>query len=89
LRESGSIEQEADVVAFIYRPGYYGETELREAYPDRDPASIRHIAEIIVAKQRNGPTDTVQAVWNGEFIRFDPMDQYHMPADLAAGAEEN
>jgi replicative DNA helicase len=59
LRESGAIEQDADVVAFIYRDEYYN----RES--DR-----RNIAEIIVAKQRNGPTDTVELVFLKEIGRF-------------------
>jgi len=72
LRESGSIEQEADVVAFIYRPIYYGPEELRAAgYLETD----RNIAEIIVAKQRNGPTGTVRLAWIDEFVRFENLEE--------------
>jgi replicative DNA helicase len=60
LRESGSIEQDADVVAFIYREDYYKETEEN-----------RGIAEIILAKQRNGPTGTVKLAFLKEFTRFE------------------
>jgi replicative DNA helicase len=72
LRESGSIEQEADVVAFIYRPIYYGPEELRAAgYLETD----RNIAEILIAKQRNGPTGTVRLAWIDEFVRFENLEE--------------
>jgi replicative DNA helicase len=64
LRESGSIEQDADVVAFIHREAYYDRTgELSEA--------DRAKSEIIVAKQRNGPTDTITLNFISKFTRFD------------------
>jgi len=62
LRESGSIEQDADVVAFIYREEQYNRTEENAG-----------IAEVIVAKQRNGPTDTVKLAFLKEFTRFENM----------------
>jgi replicative DNA helicase len=78
LRESGSIEQEADVVCFIYRPSYYGDQELQAAgYLDTD----RHIAEIIVAKQRNGPTGTVRLAWLDEYVRFENLEERFSPAE--------
>lgn len=64
LRESGSIEQDADVVAFIHREAYYNRTE---ELTNEDKAK----AEIIIAKQRNGPTDTVHLNWIGQFTRFE------------------
>ena len=70
LRESGTIEQDADVVAFIHRESYYKHDEdMSEA----DKAK----SEIIVAKQRNGPTDTVYLNFIGNFTRFDNPDQGH------------
>ena len=79
LRESGSIEQEADVVAFIYRPAYYGDQELRAAgYLDTD----RHIAEIIVSKQRNGPTGTVRLAWLDEYVRFENLEERYTPPEV-------
>ena len=62
LRESGAIEQDADVVAFIYREEQYNRTEENAG-----------IAEIIVAKQRNGPTGTAKLAFLKEFTRFENM----------------
>src|SRR5260370_11891860 len=59
LRESGAIEQDADVVAFIYREEQYNRTEEN-----------KNIAELIVAKQRNGPTDTVYLAFLNQFAKF-------------------
>ena len=64
LRESGSIEQDADVVAFIYREDYYKTDE-------EIPEERRNIAEIIIAKQRNGPTDTIKLAFLKQFTRFE------------------
>jgi replicative DNA helicase len=78
LRESGSIEQEADVVAFIYRPAYYGGDELRAAgYLETD----QNIAEIIVSKQRNGPTGVVRLAWVDEFVRFENLEERFVEAE--------
>lgn len=62
LRESGSLEQDADVVAFIYREEYYRPTEENQG-----------IAEIILAKQRNGPTGTIRMAFLKEFTRFENL----------------
>ena len=59
LRESGAIEQDADVVMFLYRDDYY----------NKDSAS-QNIAEVIVAKQRNGPIGTVELVWLPQYTKF-------------------
>ncbi|NLI90060.1 MAG: replicative DNA helicase [Epulopiscium sp.] len=59
LRESGAIEQDADVVMFLYRDEYYN--------PDTEQ---KNVGEVIVAKQRNGPTGTIELIWLGEYTRF-------------------
>lgn len=64
LRDSGSIEQDADVVVFIHREGYY-----KSAGQDENPSDDT-AGEIIVAKQRNGPVGTVNVEWQPEFARY-------------------
>jgi replicative DNA helicase len=66
LRESGSLEQDADVVAFIFRPEMYRDPET---IPDED----RGRAELIIAKQRNGPTGKVHLAFLREFTRFENL----------------
>ena len=67
LRESGSIEQDADVVAFIHREEYY----------DRENEDLKGKAEIIIAKQRNGPTGSVQLAYLADFTRFENLETMH------------
>mgnify|MGYP001259047841 CR=1 FL=1 len=63
LRESGSIEQDADVIMMLFREDYY----------DRDKPEIKGVAEVIIGKQRNGPTDTVKLRWVPEYGIFDNL----------------
>lgn len=84
LRESGSIEQDADIVMFVFRENYYiqneepkpkaGETpEHLQKRMDEWEARVRatkNIGEVIIGKQRHGPTGTVQLFWNGDFAQF-------------------
>jgi replicative DNA helicase len=63
LRESGSIEQDADLVAFLYREGYY-----KQNVPE-----LENKAEVIIGKQRSGPTGNVELIFRGEFTRFENM----------------
>lgn len=65
LRESGAIEQDADIVMFLYRDDYYN--------PESEK---KNIAEVIIAKHRNGSTGTVDLKWRGEYTRFDNIEKY-------------
>jgi replicative DNA helicase len=65
LRESGSIEQDADVVMFLYRPDYY----------NREDPDVQGKAKLIIAKQRNGPTDTIQLAFLKSSTRFETLDR--------------
>ncbi len=69
LRESGALEQDADVVAFIYREEQYKTPEERNNLPEDQ----RNVAELIVAKQRNGPTGTVDLRFTPSSMRFDNL----------------
>ena len=64
LRESGSIEQDADMVMFLYRPEYYGILE------DEEKNSTKGIGEVIIAKHRNGSLDTIKLRFIGQFTKF-------------------
>jgi replicative DNA helicase len=66
LRESGSLEQDADVVFFIYRPDLYG---IRSP----EGGSMEGMAEIIIGKQRNGPTGSVSLMWNANSASFENL----------------
>lgn len=66
LRDSGSIEQDADIVLFLYREGYYSEKSAEQAAPTADMNS----GECIVAKNRHGEAKSVKLHWQGEFMRF-------------------
>ena len=70
LRESGSIEQDADIVMFLYRDGYY----------NKDKAEDVNLAECIVAKNRHGETGTVNLRWNGQYTLFLSEERRQMSA---------
>ena len=65
LRESGSIEQDADIVMFLYRDDYYNEDS-----PEKN------VAEVIIAKQRAGSTGTVKLAWIGNYTKFANLERY-------------
>lgn len=69
LRESGAIEQDADIVCFIHRPEYY--THSSE---DAEGKDIRGLAEFIIAKHRSGPVDTVKLKFTSKYARFEDWD---------------
>jgi replicative DNA helicase len=83
LRESGAIEQDADVVMFVHREEYYRRGDEQEQFAGQ--------AEILIAKQRNGPVGEVELVWRKEFTRFEDkaperfeeFDEYAEPADTS------
>lgn len=86
LRESGSIEQDADMVLFLYRPEYYGLLE------DEAGNSTAGIAEVIIAKHRNGELATVPLKFVGKFVKFQDLDNefgdfdgLNMPSPFSAG----
>jgi replicative DNA helicase len=70
LRESGSIEQDADIVAFLYRDDYYDKESEK-----------KNIIEIIIAKQRNGPVGTVELAFQKSFNKFVNLDRHEIHLD--------
>lgn len=87
LRESGSIEQDADVVMFVYREEYYVQRSEPSVHkPEEhnawiaDMERVHGLAEVIIGKQRHGPTGTVQLSFQGEFTRFGNLQRTdHLP----------
>ncbi|MBR83544.1 MAG: replicative DNA helicase, partial [Magnetovibrio sp.] len=91
LRESGSIEQDADLVMFIYRDEYYLEKAEPKQRADESGeklaqrlqnweerlARVKNTAEVIVAKQRHGPVGMVRMMFDGQYTRFGDLDQHH------------
>ncbi len=77
LRESGAIEQDADLVAFLYRPGYY--TARASGKEEGSLGEEDRTTEVIIAKQRNGPTGTVPLAFFREFVRFEPLEGIREP----------
>jgi len=78
LRESGAIEQDADIVCFIYRPEYYGITE------DEKGQSLLGVGEIIIAKQRNCYLETVPLRFIPQFAKFDNLETFHFEDNYSA-----
>lgn len=74
LRDSGSIEAEADMVWFIHREDYYKQTESGERPPQPPP---HQVTEVIVAKNRNGPVGHVELMFHTEFARFVPIERHY------------
>jgi replicative DNA helicase len=77
LRESGAIEQDADMVMFIHRPEYYNITE------DENGASTLGVAELILAKHRNGPVDSAKTRYIGQFTKFTDLDMLDQNLDYS------
>jgi replicative DNA helicase len=84
LRESGAIEQDADMVCFIHRPEYY------KLYDDGNGKDLRGLGQIIVAKHRNGATDEIWLRFIGKYTRFqNESDAYDDSEDLYANVSYN
>jgi replicative DNA helicase len=82
LRESGAIEQDADVVMFVYRPEYYLNADERKDQKNEDKLGV---AEVIIAKQRNGPTGVANLKFFKEYATFRDLDKGHR--DIPPGAD--
>ena len=65
LRESGAIEQDADIVMFLYRDDYYNQDSEK-----------KNIAEVILAKHRSGSTGTIELLWLGNYTKFVNIEKY-------------
>jgi replicative DNA helicase len=95
LRESGTIEQDADVVMFVYREAYYLEREQPAQRPEESDekfhdrldkwqqraTKMHNIAEVIIGKQRHGPIGTVPLLFEGAFTKFDNLPEGALPTD--------
>lgn len=83
LRESGAIEQDADMVMFLYRPEYYGITE------DEDGHSTMGVGEVIIAKHRNGSLENVKLRFIGKYTKFTDLEMNipYKPQDVAYGTK--
>ena len=91
LRESGTIEQDADMVLFVYRDEYYLQQrapkqmnfDSEDKYQDalekwqRDMEQVHNMAEVLIEKQRHGPTGNIKLLFEGEFTRFADLDLVH------------
>jgi replicative DNA helicase len=82
LRESGAIEQDADIVSFIYRPEYY------DIDQDEEGNSLLGIGQVIIAKHRNGALDTVSLKFVKDFAKFENLETvYDQPGGLPSGSD--
>jgi len=85
LRESGSIEQDADLVMFLFRPEYYARRNEQGVPVDEDGQSVEGKAELMIAKQRNGPTGVVSLYFHKEYMRFDSVERRSSSAGAGGG----
>ncbi|MCZ8197205.1 MAG: replicative DNA helicase [Flavobacterium sp.] len=89
LRESGAIEQDADIVSFIYRPEYYKIDE----WDDEEQSPTQGQAEFIIAKHRNGSLENIRLKFIGNLGKFDNLDEYsgddYLPSTMNLGQDDN
>jgi replicative DNA helicase len=85
LRESGAIEQDADIVSFIYRPEYY----KLETWDDDEQSPTQGQAEIIVAKHRNGGLENIRLKFVGNLGKFENLDDFSSPFEMPSKMNEN
>jgi len=89
LRESGAIEQDADIVSFIYRPEYY----KIEQWDDQEAGPTEGQAELIIAKHRNGSLKDIRLKFIGKFGKFESLDTAEMPMEIVSkmnyGVDDN
>ena len=78
MRESGAIEQDADIVSFIYRPEYYKIDE----WDDEERTPTQGQAEFIVAKHRNGGLDNIRLKFIGALGKFDNLEEFDSPFEF-------
>ncbi|MAT34183.1 MAG: replicative DNA helicase, partial [Ponticaulis sp.] len=87
LRESGSIEQDADAVLFVFRESYYLERQEPDDAGEKfaewqdKMERLRNIAEVIVAKQRHGPIGKVELHFDPNITKFSNLDKQHSPSE--------
>jgi replicative DNA helicase len=86
LRESGAIEQDADIVCFIYRAEYYGFTDPKDQPNERDP---RGLGELIIAKHRNGALENIYLRFQGALAKFSNYDSFGEEAPVFAAMQPN
>ena len=77
LRDSGAIEQDADIVMFLYRPEYYKVSEDPAKKAASEP--LQNVAEVIIAKNRHGSTGNVEMGWFGQYTRFVSKSDMELP----------
>ncbi len=85
LRESGAIEQDADIVSFIYRPEYYKIDE----WDDEDQSPTDGQAELIISKHRNGGLENIRLKFIGELGRFENLEDFDMPFEFESKMNDN
>jgi replicative DNA helicase len=71
LRESGAIEQDADVIVFLYRDSYYKRLKMRKGEEAEDPGFVDNTATLIIGKQRNGPVGEVDLIFVEKYASFE------------------